>query len=138
MQSKETQEAKVLKEEKAIKDSKILADKIAEILSDKKGYNIDVIEMNKVTILVDYYVICSGTSTTHIKALAEEVDFELSKDGIQPSHREGFSTARWILLDYGSVVVHVLHEEDRQYYSLERLWSDGAINRKSNQDVNET
>jgi len=119
------------KEKKALKEAKELADKITEALSDKKGQDIDVIEMAKVSILSDYFVICSGTSTTHIKSLADEVDFVLSKDGIQPLHREGFSTARWILLDYGSVIVHIFHEEERQYYSLERLWSDGTITRKA-------
>lgn len=118
------------KEIKEHKESKVLAEKIAEALSGKKGYDIDVIDTSKVTILADFFVICSGTSTTHIKSLAEEVDFELSKEGIQPLHREGYSTSRWILLDYGSVIVHVFHEEERQYYSLERLWSDGTITRR--------
>jgi len=112
-------------------EAKALAEKITTALSDKKAHDIDVIDMEKVSILSDYFVICSGTSTTHIKSLADEVDFVLSKDNIEPLHREGMSTARWILLDYGSVIVHIFHEEERQYYSLERLWSDGKITRKA-------
>ena len=127
-ETKQKVDSKVNAAEKKI--SKALAEKIADALSDKKGYDIDVIDTSKVTILADYFVICSGTSTTHIKSLADEVDFQLSKDGLEPLHREGYSTARWILLDYGSVIVHVFHEEERKFYSLERLWSDGTITRR--------
>ena len=112
-------------------DPHILSDRIVSILSDKKAKDIDVIDTANVTDIADYFVICSGTSTTHIRSLVDEVDFQLSQEGIKASHIEGYDTARWILMDYSSVIVHVFHEEDRQYYSLERLWSDGKITRKS-------
>ena len=80
--------------------------------------------------MADYFVICSGTSTTHIKALADEVDVKMGEMGYPCLHKEGYNSARWILLDYADVVVHLFHEEDRKFYNLERLWSDGKITRR--------
>ncbi|HOJ09065.1 MAG TPA: ribosome silencing factor [Clostridiales bacterium] len=111
-------------------DSSVLAEKITEILLDKKAKDVDVIKVENITILADYFVICTGTSTTHIKTLADEVIFKLKEEGIEFHHMEGYESSRWILLDYGSVVIHIFHEEERKYYSLERLWSDGIITRK--------
>lgn len=108
-------------------ETSVLKDKIVDILKDKKAVDVTVIEVEKITIIADYFVICSGTSTTHIKALADEIEFKLSGEGTDYLRREGYNSARWILLDYGSVVVHVFHEEDRAFYNLERLWSDGVI-----------
>jgi len=113
-----------------ILDSSVLAEKITEILLDKKAKDVDVIKVENITILADYFVICTGTSTTHIKTLADEVIFKLKEEGIEFHHMEGYESSRWILLDYGSVVIHIFHEEERKYYSLERLWSDGIITRK--------
>lgn len=104
-----------------------LADKMVEILDGKKARDISVINVDKITILTDYFVICSGTSTTHIKALADEMEFKLKEQGIEYARKEGYNSARWILMDYGEVVVHIFHEEDRSFYNLERLWSDGVI-----------
>lgn len=109
----------------------LLSERIVSILSDKKAKDIDVIETSKVTIIADYFIICSGTSTPHIRTLVDEVEQQLAKEGVDIHHKEGYDSARWILMDYGSVVVHVFHQEDREYYSLERLWSDGKIIRKS-------
>ncbi len=107
--------------------SRQLADKIVEILEDKKARNVSVINIDKVSILADYFVICSGTSTTHIKSLADELEFKMQELGIGHDRKEGYDSARWILLDYGSVVVHIFHEEDRNFYNLERIWSDGIF-----------
>ena len=75
------------------------------------------------TILADFFVIATGTSTTHVKALADEVEYLLKeKDNRLVDHVEGFESSRWILLDYGDVVVHVFHSEERDFYSLEKLW----------------
>lgn len=102
---------------------KELADKIVEILENKKGVDIELIPVAEKTVLADYFVICSGTSSTHIKALADEVEYMLKRDyGVAPDHIEGRESARWILLDYKDVVVHVFHPEERQNYSLEKLW----------------
>lgn len=100
-----------------------LAQKIKTILDDKKAKDIDVIDVSDKTILADYFVIATGTSTTHVKALADEVEYLLKeKDNRQVDHVEGFESSRWILLDYGDVVVHVFHSEERDFYSLEKLW----------------
>jgi ribosome-associated protein len=106
--------------------------KIVELLENKKGINIDVINIGKVTILADYFILCSGTSSTHVKGLADEVDFRLKEDhGIECSHEEGYETARWILMDYGDIVIHIFHEQEREFYSLERLWQDGNFEYRS-------
>ena len=107
-----------------------MVDKTVEALEGKKAKDINVIDIRDVTILADYFVVCNGTSTTHIKALADEVEFKLGEAGIRFLHKEGYESARWILMDYGEVVVHVFHEEDRSFYNLERLWSDGILSRK--------
>jgi len=108
-------------------DSKKLVDKIVEAMGDKKAMDINIIDIHSITEIADYFVICSGTSTTHIKAIADEIDFKMGEIGIQSYHKEGYDTARWILLDYADVVIHVFHQEDRGFYNLERLWSDGKM-----------
>lgn len=94
-------------------------------LDGKKGLNIMLIKVQDISSIADYFVIATGTSNTHVKALADEVEFKLDKDGISVSHVEGYRSDSWILLDYVDVVVHVFSEEAREYYGLERLWQDG-------------
>lgn len=106
-------------------ESKVLADKIVEILNDMKAKRIESINIENVTIISDYFIICSGTSTTHNRGIADEIMEKLNKEGLHCKHLEGYETARWILLDYIDVVIHIFHEEDREFYNLERLWKDG-------------
>ena len=106
-------------------ESKELALRCAKILSDKIAQNLSVLYVREVTSLADYFVIATGNSTTHVKALADEVEFKLKQEEILPDHIEGHGTKSWIVLDYGSVVVHVFSEEAREFYDLERLWQDG-------------
>ena len=102
---------------------KELADKIVEILDNKKGVDIELIPVAEKTVLADYFVIVSGTSSTHIKALADEVEYILKRDyDVSPDHIEGRESGRWILLDYKDVVVHVFHPEERANYNLEKRW----------------
>ncbi|OPZ84840.1 MAG: Ribosomal silencing factor RsfS [Firmicutes bacterium ADurb.Bin419] len=110
-------------------ESNIIAQKISEILTDKKAKDVKSIDIREVTIIADYFVICNGTSTTHIKALADEVEEKMKEMNVELLRKEGYNSARWILLDFNSVVVHVFHEEDREFYNLERLWSDGVMRR---------
>ncbi|MGN0447217.1 MAG: ribosome silencing factor [Acutalibacteraceae bacterium] len=98
---------------------------IVKVLDKKKATDILAIETAEHTIVSDYFVIASGTSNTHVKSLANEVEYELSQKGIEPLHIEGRATG-WILLDYGSVLVHIFTGESRDYYNLERLWQDAA------------
>lgn len=103
-----------------------LAKEIVKILDKKKAIDIKVIEINELTIVADYFVICSGTSNTHTKALADDLEYELDKLGVKPDHIEGRASG-WILLDYGPVLVHVFEGEQREYYNLERLWTDANV-----------
>lgn len=95
-----------------------------KILSDKKGGDIKLLKTTDLTVLADYFVICTATSAPHIKSLTEEVDVRLAEAGMPAIHREGYRSSTWVLLDYGSVVVHVFTEETRAFYALERMWSD--------------
>lgn len=93
-------------------------------LSEKKGEDIRLLKTTELTVIADYFVICTATSAPHIKALTEEVDKRLSEAGMPAIHREGYRSSTWVLLDYGALVVHVFLEETRQFYGLDRLWSD--------------
>lgn len=95
-------------------------------VDSKKAIDIKVIGVTDLTIVADYFVICSGSSSTQVKALADEVEYQLSQKGIEPHHVEVKSSG-WICLDYSSVVVHVFYEKDREFFNLERLWQDGEM-----------
>lgn len=96
---------------------------IAAVLDKKKALDIKAIHITEYSIVADYFIVASGTSNTHVKSLADDVEYELKLRGVAPDHIEGRATG-WILLDYGSVIVHVFTPESRDYYNLERLWSD--------------
>lgn len=100
-------------------------DSIIQALEDKKAKDLKVIDIHELTTIAYYFIICSGTSVTQIKALADEVEFKLKEKNISPLRREGYNSARWILMDYGDIIIHIFHEEDRKFYNLERLWQDG-------------
>jgi ribosome-associated protein len=91
---------------------------IADILEDKKAKDIRIIDIKELSTLADYFVIASGTSVTNIKMLSDEVEKRMEEENVKLLHREGYNSARWILLDYGGVVVHIFHEEDRDFYNL--------------------
>lgn len=99
----------------------------AKAISSKKGLDIQVIEISGVSVIADYMVIATGTSSTHIKALAEEVEYQLDEAGVSVSHIEGHRSNTWILLDYVDVIVHVFSEEAREFYDLDKLWQDGTV-----------
>lgn len=103
-------------------DEAILA---AKALSSKKGLDIQIIKIADVSVLADYMVIATGTSSTHVKALADEVEYKLDQAGISVSHIEGYRSNSWILLDFIDVIVNVFDDEARDFYDLERLWQDG-------------
>ncbi len=97
----------------------------AKALDSKKGLDIQVIEIKDISVLADYMVIATGTSSTHVKALADEVEYKLDEAGVSVSHIEGYRSNSWILLDYIDVIVNVFSDEAREFYDLERLWQDG-------------
>ena len=94
-----------------------------KILDKKKAVDLKAIHITDYSIVADYFVIATGTSNTHVKSLADELEYEMSKLGMEPNHIEGKATG-WIVLDYGTVIVHIFTGESREYYNLERLWSD--------------
>ena len=93
-------------------------------LDDKKGKDIKVLRTADQTTLADYFIICSGSSNTQVRALAEAVEEAMSKAGEEPHHIEGHRGGQWTLMDYSSVVIHLFMPEAREFYNLERLWSD--------------
>ena len=97
----------------------------AKVLDSKKATDITVIDIMEKASFADYMVIATGTSSTHVKALADEVEYKLDQAGISVSHIEGYRSNSWILLDYIDVIVNVFDDEARDFYDLERLWQDG-------------
>jgi len=97
----------------------------AGILDDRKAENIEVLKISELTTIADYFVICNGNSSTQVKALCDNVTEKTSEMGIEPLRIEGYDSAAWILVDYGSVVVHIFKTDMRDFYSLDRLWGDG-------------
>ncbi len=105
----------------------MLANNIAELIFNKKGYDVRIIDLRKVVSFADYFVICSADSDTQVKAIADEVDKSLSDKGLKCWHKEGYKALSWVLLDYVDVVVHIFKKEMREFYNLERLWGDAPI-----------
>ena len=99
----------------------------AKALEDKHAKDVTILKTAEQTVLADYFVICNGTSSTHIKALVDEVDKRLSEAGEPPIRREGLRSDIWVLMDFGCVIVHVFTDEARKFYNLERLWSDAEV-----------
>ena len=100
-----------------------LAHRIVYVASDKKASDIVMLRTSELTTMADYFVIASGRSDRQVQALSQAIVDELRDEGIKPIGVEGMRTARWVLLDYGSVIVHLFAPEEREYYGLERLWS---------------
>ncbi len=105
-------------------DSRTLTGLCIKASLEKKAQDLTILDLSGISIFADYFVICSGSSTRQVKAIAEEIEMSLSKLKVEPDHIEGAAEGRWILMDYGDTVVHVFLEEIRQYYRLERLWGD--------------
>lgn len=98
----------------------------AQAALDGKALDVVVLHVGPLTNLCDYFVIATGTSDRHVSAVVERIERQLREHGIRPLHVEGQRLARWVLLDYGDVVVHVFDAETREYYGLEQLWADAA------------
>jgi ribosome-associated protein len=105
-------------------DAKELALIISKAADEKKAEDILIMDMQGVTVITDYFVICTGRSGIQVQAITDNIEEKMEEAGIRVSHREGYREAKWVLLDYGSVIVHVFQDEDRAFYDLERLWAD--------------
>ena len=111
-----------------MKNAKELALLAARALSDKKGKEIQVLEIGELTTLADYFVIATGSSNTQINALVDNVEKVLLEEAEEdPLHREGYRGGTWVLLDYGDFIIHIMHQDAREYYRLERLWRDCPV-----------
>lgn len=97
---------------------------IIKTLDLKKGEDIQALKVADLTILADYFIIVNGTSNTHARTMADEVEFQLSQKGIEPQRRESDTGNTWIILDYADIIVHVFDKTQRQFYNLEGLWAD--------------
>ena len=102
-----------------------LAINIAKILDTKKARDVKILRVNEKTVLADYFVIATGTSTTHVKSLADEVEYEIStKFNTEPANVEGRGLGNWTLIDYENIIVHVFNPQAKDFYNLEKLWAD--------------
>lgn len=99
--------------------------KIVKILDGKKGRDIEVLNISELTTMTDYFVIVTASSDTQVKALCDNVEDELEKDGFVPVNKEGYRTAQWVLLAYDEVVLHIFLGDLREFYNLEHVWKDG-------------
>ena len=106
-------------------EPKVLAEEIVKALDSKRAQKIEVIQVGDITILADYFILCTATSTTQIRTLADLAEETAEKLGEQLHHREGERDSGWVLLDFSTVVVHIFLPEQREFYDLERLWQDG-------------
>ncbi|SFL25192.1 ribosome silencing factor [Halanaerobium salsuginis] len=104
-----------------IKETALLA---AEAADDKKAFEIEVLDVQGLTVIADYFVICSANSDKQVRAVAHAIEDKLSEAGIEPRRVAGMNEARWVLLDYADIIVHVFQKREREYYDLERLWAD--------------
>jgi ribosome-associated protein len=100
------------------------AQRAARAALDRKALDLVVLDVQGLSGVTDYFLVCSGRSTTHLKSITDAIREELKEDGVRPLHTEGTTDSGWILLDYGDVLMHVFLEDTRAYYALERLWGD--------------
>jgi ribosome-associated protein len=108
-------------------ESKEMAKIAFNALDEKKGIDITVIDISKISVIADYFIIAGGNNENQVKALADSVEEEFAKVKLSPKHTEGYNNANWILMDFNDVIVHIFNEDDRLFYDLERIWRDGQL-----------
>lgn len=94
-------------------------------LDEKKGEDIRIIDISQVSTIADYFIIANGNSNSQVNALVDNIEEQMGKAGFDCKQREGYNTGAWVLLDFGDVIIHVFDKENRSFYNLERIWSDG-------------
>ncbi len=105
-------------------DTKDFAKTAIEVMKDKKAEDIKVLDIHEISTMADYFVIASASNSNQIKAIADEIEQKLYEQGCKLIHSEGYQSARWILLNFGDLIIHIFHKEDREFYQLERVWAD--------------
>ena len=108
-----------------MEQSKLMARLAYQALDDKKGEDIQVIDISQISVLADYFIIANGTNESQVRALVDNVEETLGKAGYEVKQREGYGLGSWVLLDFGDIIVHVFDRENRVFYDLERIWRDG-------------
>lgn len=108
-------------------DGRALVEAAAAKADEKKGDDIKIFDVQGVSVLADYYLLCSGQTSIKVRAIAQFVEEELTKAGHKLYGAEGMSDGLWVLLDFGTVIVHVMRTQEREFYNLERLWSQGRV-----------
>ena len=108
-------------------ESREMAKLAEKALEDKKGEEIRIIDISKVSVLADYFIIANGSNRSQVQALSDNVAEMLGRAGVNAKQVEGYETANWVLLDFGDVIVHVFDKENRLFYDLERIWRDGSF-----------
>lgn len=110
-----------------MKEPRDLAIEMAEFLYTKKGENIQVLDVSQLTSITEFFVIASARNTIQCRTMAEDLEEHLIEtDQLEARRKEGYRDSRWVVLDYGSVIVHLFHEQEREFYNIERLWADGT------------
>ena len=109
-----------------MENTRELVMKMAELLDKKGALDIQILEVGHMTSITDYFLVASGRNTMAVRSLAEDLEDKMAEDDILPRRTEGLRESRWIVLDYASVIVHIFHPEERQFYNIERLWQDGT------------
>ena len=109
-----------------MENTRELVMKMAELLDKKGALDIQILEVGHMTSITDYFLIASGRNTMAVRSLAEDLEDKLAEEDIVPRRTEGVRESRWIVQHYASVIVHIFHPEERQYYNIERLWQDGG------------
>ncbi len=109
---------------------------ICRELDEHKAFDITVLDVEHLTVMTDYFVICTAKSNKQVKALAEFVEEKLEEYNIRPSHTDGMTEGKWAVLDYGGVIVHIFNDETRMFYCLEKLWSDGENMKRYEEEKN--
>ena len=104
-----------------------LTNKITDLIFNKKGTDVKILNLIKLTTMADYFIICSADSEPQVKAIADEIEKKLRDEGIKVWHKEGYRALNWVLLDYVDVVVHIFKKDAREFYNLEKLWGDAEI-----------
>lgn len=107
-------------------DTRELVLEMARILDEKGALDIEILQVDHLTTITDYFLIASGRNVQAVRSLAEDLEDKLAERDVLPRRREGPNESRWIVLDYANVIVHLFHPEERAYYNIERLWQDGS------------
>ena len=110
-----------------MEQSKKMAKLAYEALEERKGEDITIIDISRVSVLADYFIIANGSNDNQVRAMVDEVEEQLGKAGFDMKQREGYGLGSWVLLDFGNIIVHVFDKENRLFYDLERIWRDGKF-----------